>query len=89
MAVVTNVSTPDWLAQHDGKLEVGRDGLSCSVYFAGQLQYVLIPVPAKGRYACRISETVNGRRRESEKTYATIEEAYRGGLEDLRGYLGW
>ncbi|MFO0929226.1 MAG: hypothetical protein U0736_19750 [Gemmataceae bacterium] len=86
---ITPVPTPDWLAQHGGELRFGREAASCSVYFAGQLQYVLLPVPARGKYACHVSETVNGRRLESDKTYPTLIDAYRGGLDDLREKLGW
>lgn len=86
---IAPVPTPDWLARHGGELHYGKDPSSCSVYFAGALQYVLLPVPARGQYACRITETVNGRRLESSTTYPTVIEAYRGGLEDLRRHLGW
>ena len=80
---------PAWLTTRGGQMLAGKDGRSCTVHFAGQLQYILVPIPAKGRHACRITETINGRRLESGKTYATIEEAFTGGLEDLREKLGW
>lgn len=83
------LTVPSWLTQHGGELHEGHDGRSCTVYFAGQLQYVLVPIPAKGGHACRITETVSGRRLESGKTYATAEQAFQGGLEDLREKLGW
>lgn len=83
------VSAPDWLSQRGGELRVARDGRSCSVYFAGQLQYVLIPVPTKGQHSCRITETINGRRLDSPRTFATVDQAMQGGLEDLRAALGW
>ena len=41
------VMTPDWLKQRDGELQVSKDGRSGSVYFAGQLQYVVMPLPTK------------------------------------------
>jgi hypothetical protein len=83
------VTTPDWLARHGGELHLGKEGRSASVYFAGQLQYVLIPVPAKGKFTCRVTETINGKRLESATTYPTAEDALRGGLEDLCKALGW
>jgi hypothetical protein len=86
---MTGVTTPDWLAQHGGELHLGKDGRSCSIYFAGQLQYVLVPVPARGKFACRISETINGRRLDGGATHATVEQAFQGGLEELRSKLGW
>ncbi len=83
------VTTPSWLTQHDGTLHVGKDCGSASVYFAGQPQYVLIPVPAKGKFSCRVTQTINGKRLDGPNTYGTAEDAIRGGLEDLRQALGW
>jgi hypothetical protein len=83
------VTAPDWLTLRGGELRPSANNPSCSVYFAGQLQYVLVPVPAKGKYACRITETINGRRLDGNGLYATADEAVRGGLEELRGKLGW
>ncbi len=83
------ITTPDWLTLRGGELKPSTDGRSVSVYFAGQLQYALVAVPAKGKYACRISETINGRRIESPTVYETTTDALQGGLNDLRGKLGW
>ncbi|NBO92492.1 MAG: hypothetical protein EBV06_09325 [Planctomycetia bacterium] len=83
------LTTPDWLSLRGGELKPGPDGCSASVYFAGQLQYVLLGVPAKGKHACRISETINGRRIESGSVYDTALAALNGGLKDLRDHLGW
>jgi hypothetical protein len=83
------VTTPDWLAQREGELRVSKDNPSCSVSIGGQLRYVLIPVPARGKYACRISETINGRRLDGGNVYPTVEDAIRSGLEELRKALGW
>lgn len=82
-------TTPDWLALRGGELKLGKDGRSTSIYFAGQLQYVLQAFPAQGKYACRISETVNGRRLESNTVYESTLDALHGGLNDLRSKLGW
>lgn len=83
------MATPDWVAQRGGEVRHGKDGTSASVYFAGQLQYVLVPVPAKGQHACRVTETINGRRVDGGNTYPSAAEALRGGLEELRAHLGW
>jgi hypothetical protein len=83
------VTTPDWLTKHAGELHLGKEGHSASVYFAGQLQYVLLPVPTQGKLSCRVTQTINGKRLENATTYASGEEALRGGLEDLRKSLGW
>ena len=83
------MTTPDWLAQREGELRTSKGNAACAVYFAGQLQYVLVPVPAKGKFVCRITQTINGRRLDGDATFATAEEAVRGGLEQLRAALGW
>jgi hypothetical protein len=83
------VTTPDWLSRHDGTVQLNKEGNSASVYFAGALQYVLVPVPAKGKYSCPVTQTINGKRLDGTNTYASAEDALRGGLEDLRQALGW
>jgi hypothetical protein len=83
------VTTPDWLSRHEGTLQLGKDGSNASVFFAGALQYLLVPVPARGKYSCRVVQTINSKRLDGTTTYATAEDAIRGGLEDLRQALGW
>ena len=51
--------------------------------------YVLMPVPARGKFVCRISQTNNGRRHDGDATFATADEALRGGLDRLREVMGW
>lgn len=83
------VTTPDWLTRHDGELRASADGRSWLVYLGGEPQYLLLAVPAGGKFACRVSQTVNGRRFDRGSTFPTLEDAARGGLEDLREALGW
>jgi hypothetical protein len=83
------VPPPDWLSRHGGELRPSKDGDSYSVYVGGEPLYVLLPVPAQGRFGCRVTFTVNGRRLENPTTYPTADDAVRGGLEDLRKELGW
>jgi hypothetical protein len=83
------MSTPDWLSQRGGELVPSKDGRSWSVYFAGQLQYLLLPVPAKGNYGCRITMTGNGKRLDGPNTASTPDQALQGGLTQLREALGW
>ncbi len=85
MAVVA----PEWLTRHGGELRQSKDGRSWSAYFAGQLQYVLLPLPAKGAHSCRITQTINGKRLDGGKTYPSPDAAAQGGLEELREALGW
>lgn len=88
-AASLQLPAPEWLSLHGGEVRLGKDALSAAVYFAGQLQYVLVPVPAKGKHACRVTETVNGRRLDSGVVYETRDAALQGGLEDVRQALGW
>jgi hypothetical protein len=83
------VSTPDWLQKHDDELRPSKDGKSYTVYIAGEPQYLLMPIPAEGEHSCRVSQTNNGTRLDRGGAWPTIEEAIRGGLEDLRLALGW
>lgn len=83
------VTTPEWLTQRSGELRPSKDGHSWLVYFSGQMQYLIAPVPAGGKFACRVSQTINGKRLDGSTTYPSIEDAARGGLEDLRKALGW
>jgi hypothetical protein len=83
------VTTPEWLARHGGELRPSKDGRSWVVYLAGEPQYVLRPIPAKGAHTCRITQTINGKRLDSGAVYPSPEDAVRGGLEELRNVLGW
>jgi hypothetical protein len=81
--------TPDWITRHAGELRESKDGNSWTLYLRGEPQYLLMPIPAEGKFACRISETVNGTRLDKGATYPTREAALQGGLEVLRAALGW
>jgi hypothetical protein len=83
------VTTPDWLAQRGVHLQQSKNGLSWLVYLDKELQYLLMAVPVKGRFGCRITQTINGNRLDGGATYPSIEAALRGGLEELRQALGW
>jgi antitoxin (DNA-binding transcriptional repressor) of toxin-antitoxin stability system len=84
-----SVPTPEWITRHAGELRESKDGHAWTVYFRGEPQYLLIPLPAEGRYTCRVSQTVNGRRLDKSETYPDRDAAVRGGLEVLRAALGW
>lgn len=84
-----SVPTPEWLTRHGGELRASADGRSWLVYLGGEPQYLLLAAPAGGKFACRVSQTNNGRRLDGTNTYPTLEDAARGGLEDLRQALGW
>jgi hypothetical protein len=80
---------PDWLTRRGGALRKCPDGRSWAVLINGGPQYLLVPFPVAGKYGCVVEQTVNGKRLESKNTYASEDEAVRGGLEDLRKALGW
>lgn len=83
------VTTPEWLARHGGDLQPTAVGHGFAVRIDGAPQYLLAPFPVVGKFGCKVEQSINGRRLESGATYATEEEAVRGGLEDLRKALGW
>jgi hypothetical protein len=80
---------PEWLRRRGGDLQLCPDGRSWAVLLNGEPQYLLVPFPVAGKHGCIVEQTVNGKRLESKNTYASQEEALRGGLEDLRKALGW
>jgi hypothetical protein len=84
-----SLTTPDWLEKRGGRLQPSKNGGAWLVYVGGEPQYMLIPSPARGKFSCRIAETINGRRFDSDATYANSEDALRGGLDELRKTLGW
>ena len=83
------MTTPEWLTRHGGELRPGPVGTSWFAYFDGQPQYALTPVPAGGKHACQVTQTINGKRLDGGSTHATEAEAMQAGLDDLRKALGW
>jgi hypothetical protein len=83
------LTTPDWLGRHDCTLRAGRNGKSYLVMLGEKPHYLLVPVPAGGKFACAVTQTINGRRLDKGGTFPSVDEAVRGGLEDLRQALGW
>lgn len=82
-------TTPDWLTRRGVRLQESKNGLSWLVYLDNEPQYLLLAVPVKGQYGCRITQTINGRRLDGGTTYPTVAAALPGGLEELRKALGW
>lgn len=83
------VTAPDWLSAHGGELRASADGKSWLVYFGPTLMYSLAVTPVQGKYGCRVTQTNNGKRLDRGGSWPTVEDAARGGLEDLRVALGW
>ena len=82
-------TVPEWLKRRDGVLKPGIRDSVVLVVLGGQPQYRLESRPAVGKYACEVSQTANGKRLDDGTTYATADAALSGGLEQLRGKLGW
>ena len=83
------LTIPAWLQQRGGHLELASDGKTWVMWFDGRANYSLEAVPVKGKFGCKISQTINGHRVPSEGTCATADAAVAGGLDDLRKALGW
>ena len=84
------LSAPDWLAKRGGTIQPGISPETLFVLIGGQPLYKLEVRPAEGRFACAVMNTANGRRLDSaEAIYASVDEAFAGGLEQLRERLGW
>ncbi len=83
------MTAPQWLSNRGGALKLGSDGKTWFVVFADRPNYALNTVPAGGKFGCHIKQTINGRRIDCNTTFAGPDEALRGGLEDLRKFLGW
>jgi hypothetical protein len=86
---MASVATPDWLSKRGGRLQASANGATWLVLLDSSPQYRLVPMPAGGKYGCEVTQTINGRRLEHNGTYSSIDDALRGGLEDLRKALGW
>ena len=83
------LSAPEWLTKHDGSVKPGINGTSVFVMIGGAPQYRLDVRPAAGKFTCAVIQTVNGRQLGDGTTYPSADAALAGGLEQLRGALGW
>ncbi|HEV3437902.1 MAG TPA: hypothetical protein VG122_11110 [Gemmata sp.] len=81
---------PDWLTLRAGSLKPGVRPETQFVLIGDQPLYKLEVRPATGKFTCAISNTVNGKRLDDGTTvYPGAQEAFAGGLEQLRAKLGW
>ena len=83
------LTTPEWLRKRDGQVQPATVDNAWLVLLAGEPQYRLVPAPARGKYGVQVTQTNNGKRLDKGNTYPTLEEALKGGLEELRQALGW
>ena len=83
------MTAPDWLTQRGGAFKQGSDGKTWFVLLDGKPSYSLVAVPAEGKFACTLRQTINGARIDSPGTHATQDEALAAALSALRKTLGW
>lgn len=83
-------TVPDWLTKRDGALTPGIRDHILFVTLSAKPQYKLEARPAKGTFACMVTNTVNGKLiDDAAAAYPTREAALAGGLERLKNQLGW
>jgi hypothetical protein len=80
---------PEWLAKRGGELRRGPDDNAWLVLLSGSLQYRAVVTPAKGQFACAVTQAVSGKRLDRGAAFPTAAAALEGGLADLREALGW
>jgi hypothetical protein len=83
------LTAPEWLTQRGGGLKPGSDARAYFVMLNSQPLYTVLAVPVAGKFGCTIIQANNGKRLDSSGTAATVDEALRLGLEDLRKAMGW
>ncbi len=83
------MNAPEWLTKRGGALQLGSDGKTWFVLFAGQPNYSLVAVPVAQQFGCTIRQTNNGKRIASTGAAGNKEGAIQAGLEDLGKALGW
>lgn len=81
--------TPDWLTARNAELSPSSAWHGVFVCFEKEPQYELTPLPVKGKFGCRIIQTINGKPIACQDVFPTTDDALRGGLVTLRQYLGW
>jgi len=83
------MTTPDWLAVHDGNLVKGLGDQIWLVEIGGEPYYRLDILPARGQFTCAIVQTNNGKRLDLGEVSPTADAALAAGMEELRQKLGW
>ena len=84
------LTAPEWLTKRDGSLTPGIREHIVFVDLSGHPQYKLETRPAKGKFACVVTQTINGRLiDDATAEYPNRDAAFSGGLERLKANLGW
>ena len=83
-------AVPEWLAKRDGSLAPGVGDHILFVTVSQTPQYRLETRPARGQFACTVTQTQNGRPiDDASAVYPSADAAFAGGLERLKQRLGW
>lgn len=84
------VTAPEWLTKRDCTLTPGIRDHIVFVAVSGKPQYKMEARPAKGKFACVVTQTINGKMIDNAVAeYPTKEAALNGGLDRLKDKLGW
>jgi hypothetical protein len=83
------MTPPEWLSTRDGGLNAGLNNRTWLVMLSGHPQYRLVATPARGKFTCVVTQTNNGKRLDAGADYPSLENALKGGLDELRAKLGW
>jgi hypothetical protein len=83
-------TVPAWLASRSGTISRGIADHIAFVTFGGKPEYKLEVRPAKGKFTCVVTATVNGRPIDAPAdTHDSSAAAMDSGLTRLQTKLGW
>jgi len=83
-------TVPAWLASRSGTISPGIADHIAFVSFGGKPEYTLEVRPAKGKFTCVVSATVNGRPIDTPTAVLdSAPAAMDDGLARLQAKLGW
>lgn len=84
------LNVPSWLSSRSGSLSSGIAGHIAFVSLAGKPQYKLEVRPAKGKFTCMVTATVNGKPIDTPTDLLdSPAAAFENGLSRLQAKLGW
>jgi hypothetical protein len=83
------MAIPSWMTERGATLKKGNSDHVWFVLCNNQPHYRLVAVPVSGRFACAITQSINGRRIASDRQADSAADAILNGLDDLGKALGW
>lgn len=85
-----SLTAPAWLTARAGTITPGLAAHVRFVTFGGKPEYKLEARPAKGKFTCVVTATVNGRPIDAPTDLLdTAAAAFDNGLARLQAKLGW